>query len=290
MLFNLWILLVSTFCYNCVAFATKERPKVYDCFLFFNELDLLEVKLNELYNCVDYFVIVESIETFRGNLKPLFFQENKERYSKFIDKIIHVVLTDRQITENPWEREAYQRNQISRGLLGCKLHDIIIVEDADEILRASKVPEIVNLITINRSQYVACRQTICTYYLNRFGHSGGEITSWFGSTATSYTNLKYETPNGVRWGGLGLYKDYRANTSTLDDAGWHFTYMGGIPKVQLKLESFSHSELDNDSFKDPRKISEEIRSLKIIPIDETYPLYIQKNIDYFTKIGFIEPF
>ena len=290
MLYHFWILLVSIFCYNCLAFAAKERPKVYDCFLFFNELDILDVKLNELYDHVDYFVIVESVETFRGNLKPLYFEINKDRYRKFLDKIIHVILEERQLTDNPWDRERYQRNQISRGLLGCKLNDIVIVEDADEIVRASKIPEIIRLLTKNQTQYVKCRQNIYTYYLNRTDPRSGEVTSWDGSIATSYTNVKYETPNGVRWGDANSYKEYKANTNTLDNAGWHFTYMGGIPKVQLKLESFSHSELDNDHDKDPRKILEEIQSLKIVPIDGTYPLHIQKNIDYYTKIGFIEAF
>jgi len=280
MLLIIRLLLVSVSLSTSFAFAANQSPKIYDCFLFYNELDLLEVKLNELYNYVDYFVIVESVETFRGNPKPLYFQENKERYAKFTDKIIHVVLTEKQTTDNPWEREEYQRNQISRGLFGCKLNDIVIIEDADEIVRSSKVSEIVHLLTYQRFPYVFCRQNIYIYYLNRCGQLAGEVTSWVGSGATTYTNLKYKTPTDLRW------KIPRAKI--LDDAGWHFTYMGGISKIQLKVESFSHSELDNDIWKNPCRINSEIKSLKIAPIDESYPRYIQENIDYFKKIGFVD--
>ena len=68
--------------------------KIYDCFNFFNELDILEIRLNVLYEHVDYFVIVESSITHSGEEKPFYFEENKERYSKFLDKIIHYKVYD----------------------------------------------------------------------------------------------------------------------------------------------------------------------------------------------------
>ena len=67
---------------------------IYDCFIFFNELDLLEIRLSELYNYVDYFVIVEANKTFKGKSKPFYFEENKQKYKKYLDKIIHVKVYD----------------------------------------------------------------------------------------------------------------------------------------------------------------------------------------------------
>ena len=74
-------------------------PKVYDCFTFFNELDLLEVRLNELDGVVDRFVLCESPYTFRGQPKPLVFQENRARFARFLPKIEHVVVDD--LPRNP---------------------------------------------------------------------------------------------------------------------------------------------------------------------------------------------
>ena len=68
--------------------------KIYDAFLFFNELDLLEIRLNLLNDYVDYFVISESDLTFSGKPKPLYYLENKDRFKQFEKKIIHQVLTD----------------------------------------------------------------------------------------------------------------------------------------------------------------------------------------------------
>src|SRR3989304_5300235 len=111
----------------------KSRPKVYDCVLFFNEPELLEIRLNELYKSVDKFVIVETIENFQGKLKPLYFEENRHLFKKFEDKIIHIALKERVNTNDPWDRKAFQRNQILRGLKQCRKQDIILFSDMDEL-------------------------------------------------------------------------------------------------------------------------------------------------------------
>ena len=102
------------------------RPMVYDCFLFLNEFEILDIRLHEMNSKVDKFVIVESIETFRGNLKPFNFAANRERFKKFEEKIIYIPLNERFHTNNPWDRESFQRNQILRGLTECKDENIIL--------------------------------------------------------------------------------------------------------------------------------------------------------------------
>ncbi len=73
------------------------------------------------YQHVDKFVIVESVETFRGNLKPLYYSENRERYKQFADKIIHIVVEERiHAADRAWVREEYQRDQIMRGFKGVR--------------------------------------------------------------------------------------------------------------------------------------------------------------------------
>jgi hypothetical protein len=107
---------------------------IYDCFPFFNELELLEVRLHELDGLVDKFVLVEATKTFPGHPKPLHFADNRERFSAFADKIIHVVVEDMPGGDGPrdhWVRDRFQRNAIGRGLLNCQPDDVIMVSDMD---------------------------------------------------------------------------------------------------------------------------------------------------------------
>src|SRR3954464_1583382 len=98
---------------------------IYDCFTFFNELDLLEIRLNELDPVVDKFVLVEATKTHQGKDKPLYFLENKARYEKFLAKIIHVVVNEYPDYEgkSAWLLEHHQRNMIIEGLKECKSGD-----------------------------------------------------------------------------------------------------------------------------------------------------------------------
>ena len=112
---------------------------IYDCFSFFNELDLLEIRLNTLDKVVDKFVLVEAPWTHTGHKKPLYFEENKQRFAPFLNKIIHIVASDPPTSptaterENAWIRENWQRNQIARGLTDAKPEDVLIIADLDEI-------------------------------------------------------------------------------------------------------------------------------------------------------------
>lgn len=256
------------------------NPKIYDCFLFFNELAVLEIKLNELYDHVDFFVLAESTETFRGDPKPLYFAENKQKFSKFLDKIIHVVISEKFTTDNPWEREFYQRNQLLRGLSSCDDQDIVIIEDLDEIISASKLSEFVRLLVEENIPSVTCSHTLYTYYLNRYGQGpGSEYTHTIGSALCRYAEVKAKSPQEIRF--------QRYNQLTLA-GGWHFTYMGGPEMVRKKLETFSHSELDTEAFKDCERIRKDVEDLKLVDIDESYPQFVREHIDYFISLGLID--
>ena len=118
-------------------------PRIYDCFTFYNELDLLEIRLNELDPIVDHFVLCEAPVTFKGKPKPLLFKENRERFERFLPKIAHIVVDDMPTGPDKksvyWQRQTFQRNAIRRGLGDADADDFIILSDLDEIPRATAV-------------------------------------------------------------------------------------------------------------------------------------------------------
>src|SRR4029077_1834400 len=94
-------------------FVCGVSTMIVDCFTFFNELELLEIRLKELGEVVDKFVLVESTLTFQGKPKPLFFRDNASRFAPFQSKIDHVIV-DMPETDDPWVREGFQRNSFKR--------------------------------------------------------------------------------------------------------------------------------------------------------------------------------
>lgn len=201
---------------------------VYDCFCFYNELDLLEIRLNILNGCVDKFVLVEATRTQRNNPKPLYFAENKERYKKFEDKIIHLVLDEYPEHIEQWTIENLQRNYIMKGLEQCSDDDIILISDLDEIPR----PEFVRKY-YEKDKITAFDMDAFSFYLNLFSR---RIEWTRGTKMLSYKSLKGILDNEYfeKWG-LSA-KDNSGTTPTkvrmydgplqqhIPSAGWHFLY------------------------------------------------------------------
>lgn len=210
--------------------------KVYDCFIFNDELSLLLLRLSFLHDAVDYFVIVESKRTLSGQPKPLVFIENKHLFANFLGKIIHV---EAPVNSLPtWEYEYFQRNYIKEGLKNCCDDDLVHISDADEILNIKQLLPTLQLLT-----KPALVEVSMYYY-------------WF--------NLKYKNKwafNLVgQWkdiNGLDIGERYNSFPQIIkqvipnnnDYNGWHFSYLFGldIKKYQKKIKDFSHQEY-NDSY------------------------------------------
>jgi len=249
--------------------------KVYDCFLFYNELDLLDIRLAELNPFVDRFVLVESIETFRGNEKPLIFEKNKQRYAKYLDKIIHVVV-ERIVENDPWNRETFQRNAILRGLKACDKDDIIILSDVDEIVRGSEVPVAVGLLQSHHRGAFAFQQDFYRWFFNR-----KDLSQWNGSVITTYKFFKRESPQGVR--------NCKDRLPKILNGGWHFSNFGGLQTFVAKIEAFSHAEADTPENKNPDNILNWVRScLTLVSIDNTYPADVLERLNYFRSHNFLD--
>lgn len=262
---------------------------VYDCFLFFNELDLLEIRLNELDDVVDKFVLVECTKTFSYKDKELFFDKNKERYSKFLSKIVHVIVSD--TPEMPKEKgrngtfhsrhatEAFQRNCIKRGVDKCNKNDIILISDVDEIINSKSINKLKQLLKNNENEVVTFQQKFYYYYLNGLCMKNNKSLKWKGTVATYYKNFdEAEKLRNLKG----------KNKIILNEGGWHFSYLGGIEKIILKIESFAHKEFDNDKIKNRERLQKKLSkgkdifdrnemTQKYIKIDNSYPEYIVKN-------------
>lgn len=206
------------------------RPLVYDCFTFWRELEILEMRLETLCDVVDKFVIVEATKTHSGKSKPLFFDENKDRFSKFKDKIIHVVVRDMPVSDDRWALENHQRNSITRGLTGARSNDIIMISDVDEIPRPESL----------KTCGVDCSLSLNMY--NYFYNLRNTVDDWAGTVVLRNSDLAQKTPQ--------FYRDARYSMRRIKNAGWHFSWIGDIHSAREKLESFAHAEFDNQETKD----------------------------------------
>ena len=170
---------------------------VYDCFPFFNELELLEIRLNELDPVVDKFILVEATRTFQKKPKPLYYQENKERFKKFEDKIIHIVVDKfpgffyKWRIPKAWDYDNYQKDQVILGLNNCKSDDVIIISDLDEIPSARLVEKYKNYPGVK-----VFEQLFCNYYLNCVAVSSPNrdrikngMAYWRGSVMLNYSDF-----------------------------------------------------------------------------------------------------
>ena len=265
------------------------KKKLYDCFIFNNETDLLEIRLNILNDYVDYFVIIESSETFTGLKKKLFF--NIENYPKFKDKIIYGVINKFPKNGTAWQNEDYQRNYISKLLENANSEDFIMISDLDEIPNLKNI----NLLDYDE-KLIVFEQRLFLYKLNY----GEAKPSWHGTRCVKKKNLK--SPQHLR--NLKTHKrysfyridkkyfsnKYEASFKVIENGGWHFSWLGNINFIRKKLESFSHTELNNDKINNANYIDTCIKNLqplekkqkidlKKIPISEEYlPRYIIDNI------------
>ena len=199
---------------------------IFDCFTFFNELDLLELRLETLSDTVDKFILVEADRTFTGKPKPLCFQENQARFSSYLDRIIHIVVRDMPQSDNPWDREHFQRNAVLRGLGDCRPDDIILLSDVDEIPRPEALLRLTSdgrCLSLLARYPVGLSQHMFYYYINVFDRE-----PWFGTIAIRKKKFNM-TPEELR--------TLRFRLPRLRNGGWHFSYMGGSRQVRQKLNA-----------------------------------------------------
>jgi len=219
---------------------------VIDCFTFFNELDILEIRLQELWNTVDFFVLVEATVSHSCKPKPLFFADSKDRFQPYMDKIKHVIVEDMPVSDpNSWVRENYQRDCIQRGLPSLNRNDLIITSDADEIPRASVIAQ---LQTDTDPFHRAMLSTpLFQYKLNfmRVYHQGDYRYPIYRQQNIVVTRAQfYTSPQQERSSSFWWIREIPANTLLVDHGGWHWSYYGGTSHAINKIRNFAHTECD----------------------------------------------
>jgi len=229
--------------------------KIFDCFMYFDEDVVLDVRLNFLDQFVDKFIIIESVYNHKGEKRtPLF---NIKKFKKFKNKIRYILTDDiplgiekintvdnqkevyRKSIFNAWKRENLQRNQIVKGLTEANKEDWIIISDLDEIPNLDKVD-----LKNTKDNLVFFKQEMMYYKFNL----KLDDYIWVGSKACKMKNLK--SPQWIRdiknrkynWWRADAYFSKRKyyNILFVEDGGWHFSYLKNPKDIEKKLKSYLH--------------------------------------------------
>ena len=266
--------------------------KIFDCFMYFDEEQVLDLRLNVLYQNVDYFVIVESIYNHKGEKRNLLF--NSQKFEKFNDKIIYLVYDkipqlvepiketdnekekDGKYIMNALYRENAKRDFILEGLKSAKKDDLILISDVDEIPKLSSV----NLNQI-KNEIILFKQDMFYYKYNLSLPN----FKWTGTKAVKKKNLVY--PQWLRNVKDRKYPFYRIDTffsdkkyidiKIINDGGWHFSNIKSPEMIEHKLRSYlHHREFDQVSLS-IEEINELVKKKQAI-----YDLRVDKRVN---KVG-----
>lgn len=288
--------------------------KIYDCFMFYDEKMILDLRLNCLNKHIDKFIIVESSFTHSGEKRDLLFNIND--YPNFKDKIIYIVLEEQpkdlfeqsksdtfdqensKYILNALKRENLQRNTIEKGLLSASPDDIVIISDVDEIPDLDKVD-----FNNKNNDIILFKQKFYYYKFNL------KLISfdWYGSKACKRKNLI--SPQWLRnikdkkypfWRLDTIFsKKKYSNISFIEQGGWHFSNMKTAEDIEKKMRTYLHHReydvkpLGVDRIKEIIKNKKSVYNLKTDmkneKIDGTQdlsisnikelPFYIQNNIN-----------
>lgn len=231
--------------------------KVFDVFPLFNELDLLEIRLHELDDVVDFFVITESSTTFSGNPKPYFLDMHWERFSNFSHKILYHKLDNVPESLNSFERDWFQRDSAKPFLEQfISIDDLILYGDLDEIPRSESVNFAKSKLD-EKTKIAHFAMDLYYYYVNLREVSGSlpsymgeypniEDKKWLGTTLSKWQYASNFTLTSLR------NPEHKSFGVRIKEAGWHFSYVGGpnpepsIQRIVQKIKSSSHQEFNND--------------------------------------------
>lgn len=255
--------------------------RIFDCFIFNHEIELLEIRFNILNDYVDKFIITEGDITFSGKPKKKHFLKNKDKFSKWKEKIILNEINIPSL-ESPWDREVYSRNSVM-NLDIFEDDDLILTSDSDEIPN----PEVLKYANewINDDTHFTFQQNGYHGYLNNL-----YTDSWFGTRAATYKYMKNTTVDDIR---EGTEDENKINGSIITNAGWHFSYCGDEEHIKQKINSFCDREYDVpevvDNVIDNLKHGKDVLNrshinYRKVSIDKSFPKYIVDNQEKYAHL------
>ena len=258
--------------------------KIYDGFTFFNELDLLELRLEELYDYVDYFILVESDRTFTNIPKPYHFEENKHRYSKFLDKIRHIKIESNKY-DDPWANEHHQRNCIMQGCMDASPDDVIVISDVDELPRVSALANM-------RQSYRDIYAIYTPFFYFKFNfvstRSDCYIPTIIAAKMSTLAELGPQTLRDTRGHFMAApYQFEEYDCEVIEHGGWHFSYLGDNAFVKQKLRSFSHAsdhtEASIEEYDMVGELTAKDTDRYFVVVDEYFPKALYTNVGKYEK-------
>jgi len=239
--------------------------EIVDIVLFNGEMELLDLRVKILENVVDRFIIKEATHTFQG--EPRDMVAHTYNHPK-----VSVYRVEFPLSMSTWERDRYQRGTIiDLRAYGCDENTIVMTSDLDEIPN----PEAVTWLkeNFNPDAFYAFEQRMFQYYLNVRNTS----EPWAGTRACSLENYFKMDAETLRHS--------QHLCTTIEDAGWHWSFLGGVDTIKKKIQSYAHEEYDNEETLN--KVAERMSNnedifnrgfvLETVPLDGSYPDYILSN-------------
>lgn len=261
---------------------------VYDCFTLFDELDVLEIRLEEMAPAVDLFVIAEATRDPQGRSKPLHYHENRSRYARFASKIRHVVVDE--LGENqPAERERSHREALRTALADVGGDSTVLISDVGEIIkpRAIRVCE-------ERRRFVFFDQSLSYYRIDLF--STKRSVSAFGAPAQAIRQMPslsapLEVTPKAYLSSLG-----QSEADIIRNAGWRFSWLGGLEQVRVKLEAYAHTVDDPDRWRGQHGLKLEMDSRRFfatgvdlvdVLVDRSFPRAVLERRSELERAGLL---
>lgn len=270
---------------------------VYDCIPFFNELDILKLRLNILNPIVDRFIIEEATVTFSGEPKELCFEKNKGMFQEFLPKIEYIVVDNSPKDVTTHVRDNFQKNALERGLKNATPEDVIILSDVDEIPNPAALKKVIAEFDADKIYHFAQRMFYCFINMEEVSGNLLSITGEFpGVERRMWLGTKVFGKRSIPENGIIKLREAPVsapNAVRIADGGWHFGYMGSrqetdvSKRIGTKVVAAAHQEYNT------RDILAEARDRLIlgqdmfgrearferVEVDEGYPEYLLDHIE-----------
>ncbi len=268
---------------------------VIDCVPFFNELDILKLRLHVLDSLVDRFVIEEATHTFSGMPKELCFEKNKQMFAEFLPKITYLIVDHSPEELSTHERDKYQKNALAKALTDVSEEDVLILSDVDEIPNPLALKKVIDQFDPNKIYHLAQRNFYCYFNMEEVSGNLLSITGEFPNVQRKmWLGTKVFSKRNIPESGIIDLREVAPTdprSVRIADGGWHFGYMGSCHETNVskrvgdKVVAAAHQEYNKEDIlaevKDRLILGEDIfgrnAQFKWAVIDDTYPQYLRDH-------------